>query len=504
MTSGLAGSLRKMHKERSDHRRGASDLARVLAWLDRRTNFERVPVPAGTVPPFGLDGVRRLLARLGNPHLRHPVAHVAGTKGKGSTVAMLAAILEDSGHRVGRYLSPHVHSITERIAVDGEPIPADALVTAFEDVIPVVDAIDRAAAARRRRGPTWFEVLTAVAFVHFAREKVDVIVLETGLGGRLDATNVSRPLVTVITSISRDHTRLLGSTLAKIAGEKAGIIKRACPIISGAMQPSVRRVIVDAANRRRAPLRQLGRDFTVHVAAVAADAEPLTGPTFDLAVRGRDAPLRGLKVAMPGRHQADNAALAVVAALQLDTRGIRVTEAGIASGLARTTLPARTERLSERPLVIVDAAHNVASMRSLFDTLRPVLDRHRPRALVFAASADKEIEKMLATAAGLFETVLVTRYLKNPRAAAVARLEAACSAAGLPVAEAADSPAAALATARSRVGPAGLVVVAGSFFLAAELGADATTGGIAKVAQRAGESRVDLGRQPRRGRSRRG
>jgi dihydrofolate synthase / folylpolyglutamate synthase len=503
-TAGFAGSLRNMPNHRPDARRRDDDLARVLDWLDRRTNFERVPVPAGTTPPFGLAGVRRLLARLGNPQLRYPVAHVAGTKGKGSTVAMLAAILQDSGHRVGRYLSPHVHSITERISIDGIPIGPSEMVAAFEELMPVVDALDLAAAARRRHGPTWFEVMTAAAFVHFARAKVDVAVLETGLGGRLDATNVSRPTVTVITSISRDHTRLLGSTLAKIAGEKAGIIKRGCPIISGVMQPSARRVITATAGRRRAPLRQLGRDFTVHVAPPAADADPLAGPTFDLDVRGRAAPLHGLTVAMPGRHQADNAALAVVAALHLDARGIRVTEAAISSGLARTTLPARTERLGERPLVVVDAAHNVASMRSLLDTLRGVLDRHRPRALVFAASADKEIEKMLATTAGLFETVVVTRYLKNPRAAAIARLEAACTAAGLPRPLTAESPAAALAAARSRVGPRGLVVVAGSFFLAAEVGLRGASGGIAKHAQGPREDGIDLGRKAGRQRTHRG
>ena len=247
----------------------------MLAWLDSRINYERVPLSRATGTTFGLTGMRQLLKRLGQPQLAYRVVHVAGTKGKGSTVAMLAAILEESGHRVGRYMSPHVHRVEERIAVDGEPISAADLVAAFEKVIPEVEALDLAARRRTARGPTWFEVMTAAAMVHFADARVDVAVLETGLGGRLDATNVSRPLVTVITSISLDHMRLLGRTIASITAEKAGIIKRGCPIVSGAVQPVARRVIADTATRRRAPLVQLGLDFSVRAAAPATPGDVL-------------------------------------------------------------------------------------------------------------------------------------------------------------------------------------------------------------------------------------
>jgi dihydrofolate synthase/folylpolyglutamate synthase len=178
--------------KRPSHRRGsAKDRDRVLAWLDSRINYERVPLSRASGTTFGLTGMRQLLKRLGQPQLAYRVAHVAGTKGKGSTVAMLAAILEESGHRVGRYMSPHVHGVEERIAVDGEQISAADLVAAFEKVIPEVEALDLAARRRTARGPTWFEVMTAAAMVHFADARVDVAVLETGLGGRLDATNVS-------------------------------------------------------------------------------------------------------------------------------------------------------------------------------------------------------------------------------------------------------------------------------------------------------------------------
>lgn len=455
---------RRSGDEREAARRPGDERAAAIAWLDRRLNFERTPPGAAAPAPFGLARMRRLLAAVGKPHERLPIVHVAGTKGKGSTVAMLASILEDAGHRVGRYMSPHVHALEERICVAGRPIAAADLVAAFAEVIPAVERLDATAARRGGRGPTWFEVVTAVALVHFVRAGVEIAVLETGLGGRLDATNVSRPLVSVITSISLDHMAVLGPTISRIAGEKAGIIKRSVPVVSGATHPAARRVIAATAARRRARLLQLGRDFSfVHV----ADA-PHGDDTVEISAPN-SAPQR-YRLGMTGRHQAENAALAVVAARQLAARGWRVTERAIASGLARTTLPARIEKVATHPLTVIDAAHNVASMRALLATLAPALDRHRPRVLVFAASADKQLEQMLAAAGGLFDHVIVTRYATNPRAAPVERLVAACRRAGLPPARVAATPREALTTARSLATSRGLVCVAGSFFLAAELG----------------------------------
>jgi dihydrofolate synthase/folylpolyglutamate synthase len=331
-------------------------------------------------------------------------------------------------------------------------------------VIPAVERLDAAAARRGARGPSWFEVVTAVALVHFVRAGVDIVVLETGLGGRLDATNVSRPLVSVITSISFDHMAVLGPTLGRIAREKAGIIKRGRPVVSAAQRPAARRVIAATAARRRARLLEPGRDFSVvHEAAdvFRGDRVAITLP---------DGAVLRCRIGMAGRHQAENAAVAAVAARQLVGLGFRVPDAAIARGLERTRLPARIERVAVRPLTIVDAAHNVASMRSLVETLAPVLDAVRPRVLVFAASADKQIEEMLAEAAGRFDHVVATRYVTNPRAAPVERLVAACRLAGLPAARIAADPREALRLAKSLATREGVVCVAGSFFLAAELG----------------------------------
>jgi len=439
------------------------DRAAAIAWLDRRINFERTP-PGGTAATFSLARVRRLMDAVGAPHQRLQVVHVAGTKGKGSTVAMLAEILREAGHRVGRYMSPHVHALEERICVDGRPISAADLVAACAVVIPAVERLDAAAARRGVRGPSWFEVVTAVALVHFVRAGVDIVVLETGLGGRLDATNVSRPLVSVITSISFDHMAVLGPTLGRIAREKAGIIKRGRPVVSAVQRPAARRVIAATAARRRARLLEMGRDFSV----VHEAADLFRGDRVAIALPDGDV-LR-CRIGMAGRHQAENAAVAAVAARQLVGLGFRVPDAAITRGLERTRLPARIERVAVRPLTIVDAAHNVASMQSLVETLAPVLDAARPRVLVFAASADKQIEEMLAAAAGRFDHVVATRYVTNPRAAPVERLVAACRRAGLPAARTAADPRAALRLAKSLATREGVVCVAGSFFLAAEVG----------------------------------
>jgi dihydrofolate synthase/folylpolyglutamate synthase len=447
--------------------------ASALAWLDRRINFERA-VPASAAPgTFGLTRVRRLLTIIGNPHHEFPVVHVAGTKGKGSTVAMLAAVLQAGGHRVGRYLSPHVDALEERICVAGRPISAADLVRAINVVIPAVEEMDRAASRRGGSGPTWFEVLTAVAFVHFARARVDLAVLETGLGGRLDATNVSQPVLSIITSISLDHMHLLGSTVGQIATEKAGIIKRGCPVISSAVHPEARRVIESTAARRRAPLVQLGSDFeAVYLPADGSDhpADPLAPGC--VAVTMVDTPTAQplvFPLAMRGGHQAINAAVVVMAARSLDARGIRVSNRAVAKGLRTVSLPARIERIAEKPLVILDAAHNVASMESLVATLAPAALAFRPTVLLFAASADKQITEMLTVARGRFDHVVITRYATNPRAATVSQLVEACHRAGLPAPQVATAPAEALRLARSLATPRGLVCVAGSFFLAAEI-----------------------------------
>jgi len=435
---------------------------RVITWLNARVNYERTPAACRSQTPFHLGRIRQLLHDLGDPHLSYPVAHVAGTKGKGSTVAMLASILAESGHRVGSYLSPHVHRIEERIAINGDPITPGDFMARLDAIIPVVERIDRAARRRGRHGPTWFEVMTGLAFTHFAACNVDIVVLETGIGGRLDATNVCHPLVTIITSIGFDHMRLLGSTITQITGEKAGIIKRYCPVVSGAKQPAAQKVIAVTAARRRAPLLQAGRDFIVRHVEPASSRGVLGGTMFELDHGAGTTPQR-YSLRLAGRHQAENAALAIIAAEQLQRRGIRLDHETIRCGLSKAELPARIQTISTRPLVVVDAAHNVPSMKALAATMRPVL------ALVFAASADKQIARMLAKATGVFRHLVLTRYRTNPRAATVEKLLSAATRAGFQAPRVAEGPGEAMSLARKLAGPRGLICVAGSFFLASEV-----------------------------------
>jgi len=452
----------------------------VLAWLGSRTNFERqAPSGAGGTRSFGLGRMRRLLTLIGAPHRTFPAVHVAGTKGKGSTVAMIAAILERAGYRVGRYLSPHVHTIEERICVDGRPIPRRAFERSFGVVIPAVGRLDAAAARRGERGPTWFEAVTAAAFDHFAREKVDIAVVETGLGGRLDATNVFHPLVSVITPVSLDHTAVLGPTVRHIAAEKAGIVKRGCPVVCGARDPQARAVVTAVAGRRRARLLLVDRDFRSEHRA-PDDPASLEGDTLlftmPLAPRGRGGPPTADRydLGMTGRHQADNAGMAVATVRLLRERGFAIPDEALRDGLATARLPARIERVSSKPLVVIDAAHNVASMRSLLEAIDGALAAARrrggPTVLVFGASVDKEIEGMLAVVADRFDRIVLTRAASSPRSAPVERLSAACAALGVAAVEVSASPAAALVRARRIAGTRGMVCIAGSFFLAGEIG----------------------------------
>ena len=235
----------------------------ALRFLAERIDYERMRIMPYGLAEFRLSRMRQLLARLGNPQKGLPIVHVAGTKGKGSTSAALAAVLSAAGYRTGLFTSPHLERIEERIAVDGLTCPPAQLAALLAEIRPVVEALDRRAARRGggRIGPTYFEVLTAAALLHFAREKIDLAVLEVGLGGRLDATNVCTPVVSIIASISFDHTRQLGNTLAAIAGEKAGIVKRGVPVVSGVTADEPRQVIREVCRRRRCRLLERGVDF---------------------------------------------------------------------------------------------------------------------------------------------------------------------------------------------------------------------------------------------------
>lgn len=449
------------------------DYASALEFLLGRVNYERTSHIPYQSDGFKLDRMRTLLGLVGDPHLGLKAVHLAGTKGKGSTAAMIASVLTAAGYRTGLYTSPHLERIEERFAIDGAMCPPErivALAAQLQDAVAQLPADSP---------PTFFEVTTALAFLHFADSGVEAAVLEVGLGGRLDSTNVCQPEVTVITSISFDHVRQLGNTLAAIAGEKAGIIKPGVPVVSGVVNEEPRRVIAERARELGAPLFQRGVDFDFERRGLQGHATE----GLDYWERGADAlaarpaaAIRGLSVPMAGRHQAANAAGAVAALLRLRERGWDISEAAIRGGLSAARCPGRIEFLAGQPTTIIDVAHNPASIAALLEVLEERLPGGR-KVLIFASSKDKDFAAMLRLVLPRFAAVVLTQYVHNPRAMEAGELAEVAKellsgpelAGSAPEITVAPDPEAALAEARKLAGKEGVLCITGSFFLAAEL-----------------------------------
>jgi dihydrofolate synthase/folylpolyglutamate synthase len=449
--------------------------AAARKFLLDRIDYERMRVMPYGVAEFRLARMRQLLMRLGDPHHGLPAVHVAGTKGKGSTAAALAAVLTAAGYRTGLFTSPHLDRVEERIAIDGRPCSPGQFANLLADIRPVIEALDQRAARRGggQIGPTYFEILTAMAFVLFARAKIDLAVLEVGLGGRLDATSVCSPVVSVITSISFDHTRQLGHTLAAIAGEKAAIAKRGVPLVSGVTAHEPRAVIRAICRRRRCRLLEQGVDFDFDYRPPRHLEEAEAAGKMDFRWRRRrpaaaHGGYRDLALGLVGPHQAANMAVALAALGQLQHSGWNVPEEAIRRGLAAPAWPARVEVAARRPAVVLDGAHNAASAAALIETLGESFSPAR-RLLVFASTQEKDLRGMFTCLLGQFDEVLLTRYLDNPRAVPPEELQAvARELTGRQYPVFAD-PAAAWEAARRWARPEDLVCVTGSLFIAAEM-----------------------------------
>jgi dihydrofolate synthase/folylpolyglutamate synthase len=387
-------------------------------WYSRVNYEQRSPRPSD----LKLDRMRALLAQLGNPETRLRIVHVAGSKGKGSVSAMLEAVLRRAGYRTGLFTSPHLSAVEERIQVDGTPIHTDELTELMADVDRAARVVD----ARRAPGAatvTFFEVATALGFLYFARRRVEMAVMEVGLGGRFDSTNVCTPLVSVITSISYDHIQQLGNTLTRIATEKAGIIKPGRPAVSGTRVPEARAVIEQICRERHAPLWQLDKEFSFRYEPGVVTAAVQRPPQAWITTPAHKWP--PLEVGLLGEHQAANAAVVVAVVERLRAEGLCISEEAVATGLAEVRWPARLEVLRSRPLVLLDCAHNLASIRALLDTLEGSFPEHPAgrRRLLFASSTDKDVAGMLDLLAPHFRHFYLTRFTSNPRAVPPEQLE---------------------------------------------------------------------------------
>ncbi|QDS88673.1 Folylpolyglutamate synthase [Rosistilla ulvae] len=441
--------------------------AQSLDYLYGRINYERLSKPSPQ-HPMKLARMQALLAEMGDPQASLKIVHIGGTKGKGSTASMVAAIATQAGLRCGLYTSPHLESLEERFRVDGEPATQQQMVS-------LIDCVRTAADAIRHRGEgdaTFFELTTAVAIEHFRRSGCEVAVLEVGLGGRLDSTNVCSPEVTAITSIGLDHQNLLGDTVQQIATEKAGIIKPGVPVVSGVLNPDAAEVIRRIAAQRQAPLLQLDRDFSVRrdppsasAALACFDFQP--SPTAPLPLRQHAA----CPLAMAGLHQAHNAAVALAIAdcWNLNApESLQFPESACRQALATVSVPGRIEFFPGKPIVILDTAHNRDSVEALAAVLAERFESQNVVA-VFGTSHDKDVREMLPILARNVKQIVLTRYRTNPRWYPPQDLAAIASEVVGQSWEVVENSHDALQVARHRAGDAGVVVICGSFFLAAEL-----------------------------------
>jgi dihydrofolate synthase/folylpolyglutamate synthase len=369
----------------------------ALIWIHSRLNLGIKP---------GLNRMKWMMERLGNPERILRTIHVGGTNGKGSTVTYIRSILQGTGYEVGTFTSPYIESFNERISVNGVPIADEELVQLVATIKPLAEELE----TTELGAPTEFEIITAMAFYYFAHvHRVDFVLFEVGLGGRFDSTNIIHPLVSVITNIGMDHMKFLGDTIEEIAFEKAGIIKNGVAVITGVQQLGAKAVIEEQAKKSKSGIYQLGNQFQSSWKQSLPEGE-----AFDFqSVFGE---LKGLKTGLRGLHQADNAALAVMAIQYLRAfYSILVEEEDIRKGLAAAYWPGRMEQVSDQPIILLDGAHNPEGMRALVKSLK-VRYPNQYLTAVFAGLKDKKLDEMITMLDEVADRVIFTSF-DFPRAA---------------------------------------------------------------------------------------
>ncbi len=418
------------------------------------TDYEKIPGIAYTSANYDLRRMEKLLRPLGNPHLRTRTVHIAGTKGKGSTAAMVAQVLIAGGYNTGLFTSPHLHTLRERIRVSNSLISEAEFAALVAELKPIVETVNREAAYGQL---TTFEILAAIVFSHFSRSHVDFQVLEVGLGGRLDATNVAKAEVCVITSVSLDHTEILGDSVAKIAAEKAGIIKPGCIVVSSPQAKEATAVIEEVCRQQQANLIQVGRDVTWQ----------RTGGNLyqqSVIVHGRTGKY-SLTVPLLGDYQLENAATAVAALEALAWVGTSISAQDMAQGFSQVSWPGRLQILCREPTVVVDGAHNAYSMRKVIEAVKTYFD-YDECFVIFGTSCDKDVPGMARELKSFADNIMITSS-SHPRAASTSALAEEFAKLEIEAKVAENVPAAlsqALALARKR----DLILVTGSLFVVAE------------------------------------
>jgi dihydrofolate synthase/folylpolyglutamate synthase len=430
---------------------------KAIEFLMSHTDYERMRVVRYNTTTFNLDRMRQLLEALGNPHQTYKTIHIAGTKGKGSTCHMLAAMLRNAGFKVGLYTSPHLLNLRERICVNAQHISE-------EQFVLLMKRIELAMKKMGANKPTFFEILTAMGFCHFADEHVDLAVIETGLGGRLDSTNVITPEVTAITNISYDHMAVLGNSLSKIAEEKAGIFKKDIPALSCLQEPEVTAALMRVAEQVHAPLEFVGTDIEFsHRFEVTRPA----GPHVRVSLTTERSHFEHLTVPLIGEHQAVNCGLALAILDKLKARGLQFSDAKAVAGLHEVNLPGRIETVWNDPRVIIDGAHNAASVKALFRGISQYIP-YDSMVVIFGCNCDKDIDGMLEQVSLGADKVIFTRSHNNPKSASPEELSARYIDRFGKMAQATESFSDAMDIATRAISREDLVTVTGSFYLIGE------------------------------------
>lgn len=440
-------------------RRAFASFDSACKWLTTRPNVERTRPAQVPADVFKLDRMRALAELLGDPHLACPVVHVAGSKGKGSVVEMTASCLAACGYTTGVFTSPHLVTVRERVRVGPDMISEKEFSRLLAKVAAAAQALEPT-----HGSVTYFEAVTALAFLHFAEQAVDCAVIEVGLGGRLDCTNIVEPAVCVVTAIQLEHTQLLGDTLAEIAGEKAGIFKPGAIALTMPQDEAIMSAFRDAAERAACELRVLKQDVDF---SARFEASPELGPHVRVCLSTPRSSYEHLPVPFPGEHQAENCGLALAALDALRAQGFELPERDVARGLSLTPAHGRMEVVHERPRVMIDGAHNPESVRALVRAIG-AHQRTDSMVVVFGCAADKDVDAMLREIALGADKIVFTKADDSPRAMDPAELQKRFVDLSGKMAQVEPNLKDALNTAARAVGRDDLICVTGSFHLAGE------------------------------------
>jgi dihydrofolate synthase/folylpolyglutamate synthase len=382
----------------------------AIEFLLQAVDYEKLTNYTYDVSNFNLKRMEKLLSAIGNPHKRGTYVHITGTKGKGSTAIMIASALKESGLKTGIFTSPHLVYLGERIKVNDEMISQEMLIQLANELKPY---IERERLKEITHSPTFFDTITAIALTYFERKKVDISVLEVGMGGRLDSTNVVLPQICIITPIGYDHTDTLGHTLDRIAHEKSGIIKEGIPVVSSTQEHEALSIISKTCKEKKAHLRLVGRDILItDIRKTRRDG--LYGTEFTISTWRNK--YKNVFLPLIGQHQVENCATAIGALETLSENGvIKIDNEAVINALAKVKCPARIEVVSKKPLVILDTAHTVSSMKFLRESIKENFSFKR-LILVIGLSADKDIEGVLREITCAADELIFTRT-NNPREA---------------------------------------------------------------------------------------